>query len=82
MDVYFNFKDKVLMMEPESAVEQSFLTDLISDSGKLLCEAYSAEHSTDISFLTIKPEKSIAHSEPVVTKDEIDEMYEEMVNEG
>jgi len=78
MDVYFNFKETVLMMEPESQFEASFLSDLLAGRGKLLAEAYCTEGSTDVAFITLKPENLIAHTEPVVTEEEIDKLYEEM----
>ena len=80
METWYNFKKGELVVEPESKFELDFLTDLFAENTSET--TIMINEVNQVLAITIKSAKpGDSNSENKISAEEIDEMYEEMVNE-
>ena len=81
MEVWYNFKNSELVLEPESAFELGFLTDLFNKDMHLECVRYLSETDNSVVAISVKPSTPVADRTDVLSEETIDKMYSELVDE-
>jgi hypothetical protein len=84
MDIWFDFENAQLVIEPASDFEFSFLNDFLGD-GSLSGTVLLSELDKTVVGIAIKSEKELVNrtveEDSPITEEDVDIMYDEMLSE-